>query len=269
MPPAMACTWTASRWRWSMPSTRCSPVASRPRPSWPHVPVEPAHEPAEGTAPEGPAAHPRPRTGDQLAAIARRHSGQRGAGRRAGVAGGLARPCRVRSGATTAVAGRRARMARRAGLADTAARITLGGDAGAGRCHRRGCAAGAGKRIALPAPLPRVRTPVGRRPATHWPASAAGAGHGSAGTTVRASVPAGVRQRRSPGARGRRDPATSAGAGHRRPRYRQDHHHRAPVAAALVVAPAAAHPWLGPAPRRVPGPAPAAALAIVGDAPCP
>ncbi|PSD29109.1 hypothetical protein C7E17_21730, partial [Stenotrophomonas maltophilia] len=37
----------------------------------------PAHEPAEGTAPEGPAAHPRPRVGDQPDAAARRHAGER------------------------------------------------------------------------------------------------------------------------------------------------------------------------------------------------
>ena len=219
------------RWRWWMHWMRCSPVANRPRPNWPHVPVGPAHEPAEGTAPEGPAAHPRPRVGDQPDAAARRHAGERGAGGRAGLAGGGAGPRRLRSGAAAAPAGRGARVARRAGLAGTTARIALGGYTRAGRRHRRGCAAGAGERPALPAPLPRVRTAVGRRAAAHRPASAAGTGHGRAGTVVRAAVPAGIGQRRSPGPCRRRDPAPSAGAGDWRPRHRQDHHHRAPVAA--------------------------------------
>ncbi len=71
MLPATACM-DRFRSRWWMHSTRCSQVANRPRPNWPHVPVGPAHEPAEGTAPEGPAAHPRSRVGDQPAAAARR-----------------------------------------------------------------------------------------------------------------------------------------------------------------------------------------------------
>ncbi len=207
-----------------MRSMRCSPGP----PPW-----RARREPAGGAAHvrTGPA-HARRRAGRDPAQARPRHQRRGRRGGRARLAGGARGPCRVGYRRPVAAGSRPGGVAGGTGLAAGARVLALGVPAGCtGRALPRGPAAGAGGRAAVPAALSRVRAQARGAVARARRRRVAGARSGRPGPGTGGTLPA---RRLGPaaGAGRAKRPGARPAPGHRRPRYRQDHHDRPPARAA-------------------------------------